>query len=152
MDYYKVKQEELQQKFLESGRRDDKMRRKAAMLATLLLLACFAALLLCLRPSASLGVSVRALRTAEEQTLTGGDEASHETSELLPGELVDLNTASADQLQKLPGIGPALAKAITDYRETQGPFSRPEDLLQVPGIGPARFAAIEENITVEEAP
>ena len=77
MDYYKVKQEELQQKFLESGRRDDKMRRKTAMLATLLLLACFAALLLCLRPSASLGVSVRALRTAEEQTLTGGDEASH---------------------------------------------------------------------------
>ncbi|HHT49125.1 MAG TPA: RNA-binding transcriptional accessory protein [Firmicutes bacterium] len=49
---------------------------------------------------------------------------------------VDLNTASASLLQNVAGIGPALARSIVDYRETNGPFRRREDLLKVKRLGP----------------
>jgi len=50
---------------------------------------------------------------------------------------VNVNTASAPELESLPGIGPVLARRIADYRRSHGPFRRLEDLLQVQGIGPA---------------
>ena len=48
---------------------------------------------------------------------------------------IDLNSAAAEELALLPGIGPSLALRIIEYRETYGPFSRLEDLLDVSGIG-----------------
>ncbi len=68
---------------------------------------------------------------------------------LLPGEQVDLNEASTDSLQRLPGIGPVLADAIVAWREENGPFEKPEDLMRVPGIGKAKYAAVQDMITVE---
>jgi competence protein ComEA len=62
--------------------------------------------------------------------------------------LLNLNTATAPELERLPGIGPSLAKAIVEYRETHGPFQHAEDLLGVPGIGPAKMAQIEDLVTV----
>ena len=62
-----------------------------------------------------------------------------------PPSLLDLNRAGAEELQTLPGIGPALAQRILDSRAREGPFRRPEDLLRVRGIGPAtlkRFRAL----------
>lgn len=52
---------------------------------------------------------------------------------------LDINAASAEALQSLPGIGPALAARIVADREARGPFRTPEDLLRVPGIGPKRW-------------
>ena len=60
---------------------------------------------------------------------------------------VSINTASAEELDSLPGIGPALARAIVAYREDHGPFLGAQDLLEVPGIGPAKLAALEDLIT-----
>ncbi|HOX85474.1 MAG TPA: ComEA family DNA-binding protein [bacterium] len=62
---------------------------------------------------------------------------------------INLNTASAQQLQTLKKIGPALAQRILDYRAKQGPFQTIEDLQKVKGIGPKTFANIKEHITVE---
>ncbi|MEO0085754.1 MAG: helix-hairpin-helix domain-containing protein [candidate division WOR-3 bacterium] len=56
--------------------------------------------------------------------------------------LVDINTAAADELQSLPGIGPVLAARIVAHRHRFGPFRTIEQLEQVPGIGPKRLAAL----------
>lgn len=61
---------------------------------------------------------------------------------------VSLNTATAPELERLPGIGPSLAQAIVEFRESHGPFAQPEDLLEVPGIGPAKLAQIKDLIVV----
>jgi competence protein ComEA len=55
---------------------------------------------------------------------------------------VDVNRATAEQLQVLPGVGPATAAAIVTERELNGPFSSFDDLERVPGIGPAKLAAL----------
>ncbi len=49
---------------------------------------------------------------------------------------VNVNLASAEQLQSLPGIGPVLARRIVEWRERVGPFERVDDLVEVPGVGP----------------
>ncbi len=61
---------------------------------------------------------------------------------------IDLNRATADELDTLPGIGPATAAAIVEHRETVGPFATVDDLEDVRGIGPAKLDAIRELVTV----
>jgi competence protein ComEA len=65
------------------------------------------------------------------------------------GTLLNINTATAPELELLPGIGPALAQSIVAYREAHGLFGALEDLLDVPGIGPAKLEQIRSLITVE---
>ena len=59
---------------------------------------------------------------------------------------VNINSATAAQLDSLPGVGPSTARAIIAYRQSKGPFSKPEDLLNVPGIGPAKLEAMRAMI------
>jgi competence protein ComEA len=63
-------------------------------------------------------------------------------------EKININTASVEELDKLPGIGPAIGKAIIDYRTTNGPFKQIEDINDVKGIGDALFEKIKDQITV----
>jgi len=62
---------------------------------------------------------------------------------------VPLNTATAEELDTLPGIGPQTAQAIVEFREQNGKFSKPEDLLQVPGIGPRKLAALLPHLKIQ---
>ena len=61
---------------------------------------------------------------------------------------VNINTASASDLEKLPGIGPALAQRIVEYRDSHGPFASVDALTDVPGIGKAKLEALREQATV----
>jgi competence protein ComEA len=63
---------------------------------------------------------------------------------------ININTASAEELSQLKGIGPSHAAKIVAYREKNGPFKMPEDLVQVSGIGQKTFEANQEVIIVEE--
>jgi competence protein ComEA len=73
---------------------------------------------------------------------TGG--ASRE----VPGAPIDLNTATLEDLDMLPGVGPATAQAIVAHREEHGPFGVVEDLLEVRGIGDARLEALRDLVVV----
>ena len=61
---------------------------------------------------------------------------------------ININKATANDLQKLPGIGPSLAKQIVAYREKHGPFRRVEDLLAIKGIGFKKWKQIRPYVRV----
>lgn len=60
---------------------------------------------------------------------------------------IDLNGATAFQLESLPGVGPVLAERIVSHRTERGPFLTVEDLLDVPGIGEAKLAQMRDSIS-----
>lgn len=62
--------------------------------------------------------------------------------------LVNINTANATQLTQLPGVGPAIAQKIIDYRTANGSFTSVDDLTKVPGIGAAKLAQIKSHARV----
>lgn len=65
-----------------------------------------------------------------------------------PAGPLNLNTATVEQLQELPGVGPVLAARIVDYRQRQGGFRSVEELLNVAGIGDAKYAELASLVTV----
>ena len=83
-------------------------------------------------------VATTAASEAEEQTTVTAEVS-------FP---ININTATAQQLETLPGIGPTYAQRIIDYRNTHGPYTSPSQLLNVSGIGEKRLAAIWDYITI----
>ena len=63
-------------------------------------------------------------------------------------EPVDINTATAEELETLMGIGPVLAQAIVDYRAEHGPFASVDELLEVSGIGETKLDNIRDDVTI----
>jgi competence protein ComEA len=62
---------------------------------------------------------------------------------------ININTAAANELETLPGIGKGLAERMIEHREKFGPFRRPEHLIIVRGISDRRFRALRDLVTVE---
>ncbi len=61
-------------------------------------------------------------------------------------EKVNINTATIEQLQTLPGVGPAMAKSIVDYRSKVGKFTKTEELINVKGIGEKKFQKLKDRL------
>ena len=97
----------------------------------------------------SIQVESQYLLSREARTLT---EPTAEPSPSLSdpgGEKINLNTATAEELQRLPGIGATRAQAIVSDREANGPFRIPEDLTRVNGIGEGILQGLIDYVTVE---
>ena len=74
------------------------------------------------------------------------DEAQRRALPLGSDERIDPNTAGEEDLDRLPGVGPAIAGRIVQMRQDRGPFAEPSDLLSVPGVGPAILARITPHL------
>ena len=61
---------------------------------------------------------------------------------------MNINLAGPEELETLPGVGPATAAAIIEYRDANGPFASADELIDVPGIGEAKLAAVADLVTV----
>lgn len=70
------------------------------------------------------------------------------SSKAAPSGPVNINTASAEELDTLPGIGPAMAQRIIEFRETEGAFTSIEDIKKVKGIGEAKFEKMKDKICI----
>ncbi len=94
--------------------------------------------------------------TAASRLLAGSGEAAARAARarrpLEPGERIDPNTAPAEELQRLPRVGPALAARIVARREERGPYRTLADLDSVSGVGPALLAAAAPHLTLPLAP
>ncbi|MCL6449126.1 MAG: ComEA family DNA-binding protein [Armatimonadetes bacterium] len=78
----------------------------------------------------------------------GGQGVRSSSAGTSGGGLININTASQKELESLPGIGPALAERIIQYREKNGPFLSPEDIKNVSGIGEKRYEQLKDLISV----
>lgn len=90
--------------------------------------------------------TLRTLEQALQQPSTATETTAPSPATI--EEKISINTATADELDLLPGIGPSYAKAIIDYRTKNGPFVRLEDIQQVKGIGPKTFEKLKDRITL----
>ena len=82
--------------------------------------------------------------TAEPES----ENASSGTSQSVVTGKININTATAEELDELPGVGPAIAAKIIAYRESNGNFRSPEEIMNVSGIGEKTFAKMKDMITV----
>jgi len=90
--------------------------------------------------------AAQAVTTAPASGSTSGGLASAAAAG--PAALVNINTASLEELDTLDGVGPSTAQKIVDYRTANGGFKTIDEIKEVPGIGDAKFAAMKDSITV----
>ena len=82
------------------------------------------------------------------QGAAAADGAQTRTAKPLPDGMVNINTADEKELDKLPGIGPAMAKRIVEYRMENGAFQAPEEIKRVKGIGDAKYEKMKDKIAL----
>jgi competence protein ComEA len=124
------------------------MSRKNTLIVSFSLVFLFALLLgisLLVRSSRE-GMEVVTQRKASEEAILQGGDPLETPAPVMPGDVIDLNTADAETLQRLPGIGEKLAGAILAYRDAHGPFREPEELKNVEGIGEEIYSRISMYI------
>ncbi len=93
-----------------------------------------------MKRSATAMLLLACLMLASTAAAAGGDRA-----------VVNINTATADQLQLLPRVGPTLAARIIDYRESNGPFQSVDEIVAVKGIGESAFERLEPYLVTSGA-
>ncbi len=91
-----------------------------------------------------------ALSQADLRGMNLGTSLEDKEEIWIPGEQLNINRASQEQLVYLPGIGPVLAQRIIEYRAKNGPFHNLSELTEISGIGEVKFAGIKEKITLED--
>ena len=103
----------------------------------------------------ALGIAVVGLTAASspdfrfpEAVFEPYEQAEVSAAETMARQRIDINTASAAELETLPGIGPKLAEEIIDYRKAHGRFKSRKDLMQVKGIGEKTYEKLEDFIRV----
>jgi len=99
-------------------------------------------------------VATAPIDPAEEIAVAGLEPGGEETIQTMSGQtgglfIVNINTATAQELEQLPGIGPKTAQSILEYRQQNGTFIAIEELKLISGIGNVKFDAIKENIVIE---
>ena len=86
--------------------------------------------------------------TIPEKTDDGSESDSTGSSAVTSSGLININRATAEELDQLPGVGPATAQAIIEYREENGSFRKKEDIKNVSGIGEKTYEKMQDKITV----
>jgi len=93
-------------------------------------------------------VSLLALSSLQIVMVFLAAQVRADTKHAPPAHSIDLNSATVEQLQQVPGIGPSTAKAIVNFRQKSGPFQKVEDLLAIKGISKARFEKMRPYLTI----
>ncbi len=75
--------------------------------------------------------------------------AQEQSDPVADARLLNINQATAEELQLLPGLGPSLSRRVVSYREAHGGYAKIEDIMQVDGIGPKTFQRIRDCISVD---
>ena len=100
-----------------------------------------------LKDGVQVTVPEKAPVAAEGRAAQGAPTASG-AARSLPDGMVNINTADEKELDKLPGIGPAMAKRIIEYRTENGAFQSPEEIKRVKGIGDAKYEKMKDKIAL----
>lgn len=121
---------------------------KNARLHALILLTCiFAAFVLGLFAGRNLNRTPVQIRTLPAVTTVATEQTAEDTTPTEPA-IINLNTATAEQLQTLPGIGPVIAERIIAYREENGDFESVGELMNVSGIGEKKLEDVWDLVTI----
>lgn len=119
----------------------------AFVIPALALLACGVMLGIFIMQTRTAG-TISVQRAAPDEPEKAVQTVAEEPADATADDRLDLNTATAEDLQELPGIGKVIAQRIIDYRDLCGHFLDPEQLMEVDGIGEAKYEKIRDLVTV----